>query len=41
MILIFSLRDENQLLSGCPPLCQNKLQEQGVQDVVNRNKIKF
>ena len=29
------------MLSGCPPLYQNKLQEQGVQDVVNRNKIKF
>ena len=30
-----------QLLSGFPPLYQNKLQEQGVQDVVNTNKIKF
>ena len=29
------------MLSDCPPLYQNKLQEQGVQDVVNRNKIKF
>ena len=29
------------MLSGFPPLYQNKLQEQGVQDVVNRNKIKF
>ena len=28
------------MLSGFPPLYQNKLQEQGVQDVVNRNKIK-
>ena len=34
-------RDEKQLLSGCPPLYQNKPQEQGVQDVVNSNKIKF
>ena len=42
VMLLFSLfRDEKQLLSGCPPLYQNKLQEQGVQDVVNRNKIKF
>ena len=30
-----------QLLSGCLPLYQNKLQEQRVQDVVNRDKIKF
>ena len=29
------------MLAGCPQLYQNKLQEQGVQDVVNRNKIKF
>ena len=28
-------------LSGDSPLYQNKLQEQGVQDVRNRNKIKF
>ena len=41
MLLFFPFRDEKQLLSGCPPLYQNKLQEQGVQDVVNKNKIKF
>ena len=41
MLLFFPFRDEKQLLSGCPPLYQNKLQEQGVQDFVNRNKIKF
>ena len=29
------------MLSGCPPLYQNKLHEQLVQDVVNRNKINF
>ena len=29
------------MLSGLPPLYQNKLQEQGVQDIVNINKIKF
>ena len=41
MLLLFPFRDEKQLLSCCSPLYQNKLQEQGVQDVVNRNKIKF
>ena len=41
MILFFLFRDEQQLLSGCLPLYQNKLQEQGVQDFVNRNKKKF
>ena len=40
-LLFFTFRDEKQLLSGCPPLYQNKLQEQLVQDVLNRNKIKF
>ena len=29
------------MLAGCQQLYRNKLQEQGVQDVVNRNKIKF
>ena len=29
------------MLSGCPSLYQNKMQQQGVQYVVNRNKIKF
>ena len=28
MLLFFPFRDEKQLLSGCPPLYQNKLQEQ-------------
>ena len=41
MPFFFSFRDEKQLLSGCPLLYQNKPQEQGVQDVVNNNKIKF
>ena len=41
MILFFLFGDEQQLLSGCPPLYQNKLQEQGVQDFVSRNKKKF
>ena len=30
-----------QLLSDCPPLYQKKLKEQGRQDIVTRNKIKF
>ena len=41
MLLFLPFRDEKQLLSGCLPLYQNKLQEQGVQDVANSNKIKF
>ena len=41
MLLFFTFRDEKPLLSGCPPFYQNKLQEQGVHDLVNRNKIKF
>ena len=39
LLFFFSFRDEKQLLSGCSPLYQKKLQEQGFQDVVNRNKI--
>ena len=41
MLLFFPFRDKKQLLSSCPPLYQNKLQQQEVQDVVNRNKMKF
>ena len=41
LLVFFLFRDEKQLVSGCPPLHQNKLQEVAVQDVVNRNKIKF
>ena len=40
MILFFPFRDK-KLLSGFPPLYQNKLEEKGFQDIVNRNKIKF
>ena len=29
------------MLSGVPPLYQNKLQEQGIRYIVNTNKIKF
>ena len=39
--MFFSFIDEKQLLSGCPPLYQNKLQEQGFHDVKNRNNISF
>ena len=31
MLLFFRFRDEKQLLSDCPPLYQDKLQEQVVQ----------
>ena len=41
LLLCSPFRDEKQLLSGSAPLYQNKLQEQGVQDVVNRSKISF
>ena len=40
-LLLYPFRDEKEPLSGFPPMYQNKLQEQGVQDVVNINKIKF
>ena len=41
MLLFFSIQRRKQLLSGCPSFYQNKLQEQGLQDVVNWNKIKL
>ena len=41
LLLFYPLRDEKELLPGLPPLYQNKLQEQGAQDIVNINKIKF
>ena len=41
LLLFYPFRDEKELLLGFPPLYQNKLQEEGVQDVVNINKIKF
>ena len=41
MLLFFPFRYQKQLLLVSLPLYQNKLQEQGVQDVVNRSKIKF
>ena len=41
LILFVLFRAEKQLLSGCPPFYQNKLQEPGVKAVLNRNKIQF
>ena len=41
LLLFYPFRDEKELLSGVSPLHQNKLQEQGVQNVVNINKISF
>ena len=42
VLLLFNpFRDEKGLLSGLPPLYQNKLQEPEVQDILNINKIKF
>ena len=41
LLLFYILRDERELLSGFPPMYQNKLQQQGVQDILNINKIKF
>ena len=41
MLLFFPFRDEKKLISSYPSIYQNKLQDQGVQDFVNRNKIKF
>ena len=38
LLLFCSLRDENELLSGLPPMYQNKLQEEEAQDVVNIKK---
>ena len=41
LLLFYSFREEKQFLSGFSLLYQNKMQEQGVQDVVNIKKIKF
>lgn len=37
----YSFRNENELLSGTPPLYQNKLLEIDAQGIVNNNKVKF
>ena len=41
LLLFYPFRDRKDLLSGLPSMYQNKLQEEGVQNVVNVNKIKF
>ena len=41
LLLSYLFGDEKELLSGFPPLYQSKLQEEGIQDVVNMNKMKL
>lgn len=41
LLLFYLFRYEQELLSGFPPLHQNKLQEQGLQKFVNIKKIEF
>ena len=41
LLLFRPFRDEKKFLSGSPPMYQNKPQEEGAQDVVNINKIKY
>ena len=41
LLLFYSFRGKKELLSGFPPLYQNKMREQGVQVMANMNKIKF
>ena len=41
LLLFYLLRYEQELLSGFPPLHQNKLQQQGLQKFVNIKKIEF
>ena len=41
LLLFYLLRDAKELLHRFPSMYQNKLQEEGVQDVVNVRKIKF
>ena len=41
LFLFHPFRDEKELLLGFPLISQNKLPEQGVQDVVNISKAKF
>ena len=41
MLLFFPFKDESQLLPCCPPFYESKMQEQGVEDILNRNKINF
>ena len=41
LLLFYPFRDEKDLLSGLPPMYQNKVQEEQVQDVIKINKMKF
>ena len=41
LLLFYPFRDEKELLSSFPPLYRNKLQQQGIQNIVNMNKVKF
>ena len=41
LLLLFLFRDVKELLSGFPPLYQNKLRKQEVQALINMNKIKL
>ena len=41
LILFYPLIDEKEILSGFLPMSQNKLQEEGVQDLASINKKKF
>ena len=41
LLLFYPFRDEKESLSGFSPMYQNKLKEEGVQDIVNINKVKI
>ena len=41
LLKFYPFIDEKELLSGFPPIYENKLQNEGVQDFVNINKMKF
>ena len=41
LFLFFLFRDVKELLSGFPPLYQNKMRKQEVQALINMNKIKL
>ena len=41
LFLFYPFRDEKALLSGFPPIHQNKLQEEGVRYTIGINNVKF
>ena len=41
LFLFYPFRDEKALLSGFPPIHQNKLQEEGVRYSIGINNMKF